>query len=58
MESTDVVGDKNEIVTAPFFNLLICAAVKGCTERTTSASLRRSPEITVAPAERYWSSDA
>jgi hypothetical protein len=50
IESAAVVGERNEIVTAPFFNDDICDGVRGCTERTTSAPLRTSPFTTVAPA--------
>jgi hypothetical protein len=37
-------------VIAPFFNVAICWAVRGCTERMTSASESTSPFLTVAPA--------
>ena len=50
IESTPVTGDKNEIVTAPFFKDEICAGVSEVTERTTSASLMTLPLLTVAPA--------
>ncbi|CAB4694260.1 unannotated protein [freshwater metagenome] len=50
MESIEPVGDKNEIVIAPFLSVFICAGVNGCTERTTSAPVNTSPDLTSAPA--------
>ena len=50
IESTAVTGDKKEIVIAPFFKVAICCGVNGCTDRTTSASAKTSPDFTVAPA--------
>ena len=50
IESAAVVGDRNEIVMAPFFNDFIASGASGWTERTTSAELVTSPLVTVAPA--------
>jgi hypothetical protein len=52
-ESTDVVGDRNEIVSAPFFSDFICSGESAVTDATTSASERTSPFLTVAPAAVY-----
>jgi hypothetical protein len=50
IESAAVVGERNEIVRAPFLSDFICSGVSEVTEATTSASLMTLPLLTTAPA--------
>ena len=56
IESTDVVGERNEIVRAPFFSDFICSGERAVTDATTSASEITLPLFTVAPAAVYSTS--
>ena len=58
IESSEAVGERKEIVSAPFFNLASTAGSNAFTERTTSALARSTAEETVAPAFRKSSSVA
>ena len=58
IESRDPVGERNEIVSAPFFNLANTDGSSAFTESTTSAVARSTLAETVAPALRKSSSVA
>ena len=50
IESSAVLGERKEMVIAPFFKAAIRAGANGATLAMTSAFTRGSPEVIVAPA--------